>query len=342
MSIHILGVDLGKNICSLAGLDGTGAVVFRKRIQRHRLLVVLSELPRCVVAMEACGGAHHVARFCREIGHEPRLMSPYYVRPYVKVHKTDDRDAVAIAEAASRPTMSFVTIKSAEQLDLQALHRARDRLVQSRTRLVNQARAFLMERGIRVPQGRHTFQRALADLLKDEHADISPRMTVLLEDMESELADLNQRIGAFDDEITALAKSDPTIRRLTAIPGIGPMIASALVAAVGDGATFKKGRDLSAWLGLVPRQASTGGKARMMGISKRGNPYLRRLFVHGARAALHLIKDRTTPLSRWVDQLALRSHGNVATVALANKLARVAWAVLVKQRAFDQSLLLGR
>lgn len=342
MSIHILGVDLGKNICSLAGLDAAGAVVFRKRIQRHRLLAVLSQIPRCVVAMEACGGAHHVARFCQAIGHEPRLMSPYYVRPYVKVHKTDDRDAVAIAEAASRPTMSFVTIKTAEQLDLQALHRARDRLVQSRTRLVNQARAFLMERGIRVPQGRHTFQRALADLLKGEHADISPRMAVLLEDMERELAVFNQRIGAFDDEIAALAKSDPTIRRLTAIPGIGPMIASALVAAVGDGATFKKGRDLSAWLGLVPRQASTGGKARMMGISKRGNPYLRKLFIHGARAALHLIKDRTTPLSRWVDQLTLRSHGNVATVALANKLARVAWAVLVKQRAFDQSLLLGR
>lgn len=341
MVIAILGIDLGKTTCSVAGLDCTGCVVLRRRIQRFRLLKFLSDLPPCVVAMEACGGAHHVARFCQELGHEPRLMSPLYVRPYVKVHKNDDRDAEAIAEAATRPTMSFVTVKSAEQLDLQALHRARERLIHSRTRLINQARGFLMERGIRVGQGRHVFQRALLQMLEESNADISSRIQALITDMATELGELNSRIAAFDCEIRELSQRDPAMKRLTEIPGIGPMIASALVAAVGDGRAFAKGRDLSAWLGLVPRQVSTGGKAKLLGISKRGNSYLRKLFIHGARTVLHLIKDRTTPLVRWIDQLKVRSHGNVAAVAMANKLARIAWAVLTKNQRFDQAALLG-
>ena len=341
MSIAILGIDLGKTSCSVAGMDGAGSVVLRKRVQRFRLLKFLSELSPCVVAMEACGGAHHVARFCQELGHVPRLMSPLYVRPYVKVHKNDDRDAEAIAEAASRPTMSFVTVKSAEQLDLQALHRARERLIHSRTRLINQARGFFMERGIRFGQGRHVFQRALQKFLEDQSADISPRMRDLIADMAVELDELNSRVVAFDHEIKKLSQKDPDMKRLTEIPGIGPIIASALVAAIGDGQAFAKGRDLSAWLGLVPRQLSTGGTTKLIGISKRGNTYLRKLFIHGARAVLHLIKDRTTPLAKWVDQLKQRSNVNVAAVAMANKLARIAWAVLVKKERFNQAALLG-
>jgi transposase len=198
-----------------------------------------------------------------------------------------------------------------------------------------------MERGVRIPQGRHVFQRTLGSLLAQDDLDVSPRIRALLADMAEEIDALNRRIQALDDEITDLARSDPAMKRLMEIPGVGPMIASALVAAVGRGDAFRKGRDLSAWLGLVPKQTSTGGKTRLAGISKRGNSYLRKLFIHGARAALHLIKDRTTPLSRWVDQLARRSHGNVATVALANKLARIAWAVLTSERHFDQAVLLG-
>lgn len=341
MSIVTLGIDLGKNVCSVAGLDASGRVVMSQRIRRFRLLSFLADLDPCVVAMEACGGAHHIARHCQVFGHEPRLMSPLYVRPYVKVHKTDDRDAVGIAEAATRPTMSFVAVKTAEQLDLQALHRFRERLIHNRTRLINQTRGFLTERGIRIGQGRHVFQRALKDIIEAPNDDLGPRIMILIHDVTTELVDLNRCINNLDSEIKHLAQRDPDMRRLTEIPGVGPMIASALVAAVGDGRIFAKGRDLSAWLGLVPRQVSTGGKAKLIGISKRGNRYLRKLFIHGARTVLHLVKDRSTPLAVWVDQLKARRHANVATVAMANKLARIAWAVLTRKERFNPSVLIG-
>ncbi|HHC29862.1 MAG TPA: IS110 family transposase [Rhodobacterales bacterium] len=341
MGIAVLGIDLGKTVCSLAGLDADGVVVFRKRIQRFRLLGFLANLGPCVVAMEACGGAHHVGRFCKQHGHEPRLMSPLYVRPYVKVHKNDDRDAEAIAEAATRPTMSFVAVKSAEQLDLQALHRARERLVHNRTGLINQARGFLMERGIRVSTGRHVFQRALSQLMVKKETDLSSSMISVLLEMAAELASINDRVSALDAKIKAHARADADMCRLMEIPGVGPTIASALVAAIGDGSSFAKARDLSAWLGLVPRQVTTGGKARLIGISKHGNSYLRKLFIHGARTVLHLVKDRTSPLTLWIDGLRERAHANVAGVAMANKLARIAWAVLTKGERYRPAALAG-
>ena len=339
MDIAVLGIDLGKTACSLAGLDSDGAVVLRKRIQRHRLLDFLADLPPCIVAMEACGGAHHLGHFCVERGHEPRLMSPLYVRPYVKVHKTDDRDAEAIAEAATRPTMSFVSLKSLEQLDLQALHRARERLVQNRTRLVNQARGFLMERGILIGTGRHVFQRELRLLLEDGSLCLMAGMVQMLSEMAAELAEVNKRIADLDAQIRTHARQDADMQRLMDIPGVGPTIATALVAAIGDGSSFNKARDLSAWLGLVPRQVTTGGKARLIGISKHGNSYLRKLFIHGARTVLHLVRDRSTPLARWVDALKERTHPNVAGVAMANKLARIAWAVLTRGERYRPSAL---
>ena len=341
MDIAVLGIDLGKTVCSLAGVDGTGAVVLRRRIQRFRLLEFLAQLPPCVVAMESCGGAHHVGRFCLQFGHEPRLMSPLYVRPYVKVHKNDDRDAEGIAEAATRPTMSFVPIKTEEQLDLQVLHRARERLVQDRTRLINQSRGFLMERGIRPAQGRHVFQKFLKRLAEDHAGDLTPRMIVMLADMATELDTINEKVAALDREIKSVASADEDMRRLMEIPGVGPTIATALVAAVGNGKAFGKGRDLAAWLGLVPRQVSTGGKAKLIGISKHGNTYLRKLFIHGARTVLHLVKDRSTPLARWVDGLKTRTHVNVAAVAMANKIARIAWAVLTKGERYRSAALQG-
>jgi transposase len=328
MDIAVLGIDLGKTVCSLAGVDGTGTVVLRNRVQRFRLLKFLARLAPCVVAMEAYGGAHHVGRFCLQLGHEPRLMSPLYVRPYVKVHKNDDRDAEGIAEAATRPTMSFVPIKSEEQLDLQALHRARERLVQDRNRLINQARGFVMERGIRPAQGRHVFQKFLTRLAEDHSDDLTARMMAMPADMAAELGTINEKVAALDSEIKSIAGADQDMRRLMEIPGIGPTIATALVAAVGNGKTFGKGRNLAAWLGLVPRQVTTGGKAKLIGISKHGNTYLRKLLIHGARTVLHLVKDRSTPLARWVDGLKARMHVNVAAVAMANKIARIAWAVL--------------
>jgi len=341
MEIAILGIDLGKTVCSVAGLDGTGAVVLRKRIQRFRLLDFLAKLPACVVAMEACGGAHHIGRFCLEQGHEPRLMSPLYVRPYVKVHKNDDRDAEAIAEAATRPTMSFVAIKSEEQLDLQALHRLRERLVHNRTRLINQARGFLMERGVRIGSGRHVFQKALAQLADCHEGDLSERMLEMFETMAAELSAINEQVAGLDVEIKSIARKNDDMCRLMEIPGVGPTIATALVAAIGGGESFVRGRDLAAWLGLVPRQITTGGKAKLIGISKHGNGYLRKLFIHGARTVLHLVRDRSAPITKWVDGLKERAHVNVAAVAMANKLARIAWAVLTKGERYRANALAG-
>src|SRR3954454_11380059 len=275
--VAVLGIDLGKNSCSLAGLDASGAVVLRRRTGRQGILALAERLPPCVVAMEACCGAHHLGRLLRARGHQVRLMSPEYVRPYVKAQKNDDRDAEAIAEAATRPTMRFVELKSEERLDLQTLHRVRDRLVGERTAPVNPLRAILLGGGVVVPQGRTKLERYLAALDAGDGLPIGSRMRALVEDMRAAWRELDRRIAAFDAEFAALARTDPAARRLATIPGIGVLSATALVAAIGDGRTFARGRDLAAWLGLVPRQATTGGKPRLLGISKRGNGYLRRL-----------------------------------------------------------------
>jgi transposase len=336
MQIAVLGIDLGKNSCSLVGLDQNGAVVMRRRMRPGSIVGFTRSLSACIVAMEACCGAHHLGRQLVAQGHAVRLMSPEYVRPYVKAQKNDDRDAEAIAEAATRPTMRFVTLKSEAQLDLQILHRARERLVGERTALINQLRAILLERGITVPQGRRKLEQYLAALPEPEDdTSVSPRVRRLIEDMRTEWQALDQRINALDEEFTARAREDADARRLTSIPGIGVLNATALTAAIGTGETFTRGRDFAAWVGLVPRQVTTGGKPRLLGISKRGNKYLRKLLIHGARAALPALASSGTPLGHWLRALMQRVHKNVAVVALANKLARIAWAVLRRGVAFD-------
>jgi transposase len=283
--------------------------------------------------MEACCGAHHLGRLLGAQGHEVRLMSPEYVRPYVKAQKNDDRDAEAIAEAATRPTMRFVALKTEAQLDVQVLHRVRDRLVGQRTALTNQIRSILLERGIVVAQGRRKLLDALAALSSDG-GGVGPRVRLLLDDMLDQWRALDDRIMAMDDEFADMARNDPAARRLATIPGIGVLNATALVAAIGDGRTFSRGRDLSAWLGLVPRQATTGGKPRLLGITKRGSKYLRKLIIQGARAALPSLSRTPTPLGGWLRGLLSRAHGNTVVVALASKLARIAWALLRDQTAF--------
>jgi transposase len=263
-------------------------------------------------------------------------MSPEYVRPSVKAQKNDDRDAEAIAEAATRPTMRFVELKSEAKLDMQTLHRARDRLVGERTALINQLRAVLLERGIVIPHGRRKLEQHLAAMLDEgEGLPLSPRVRALVADMRAEWRELDRRIGAFDDEFAARARSDEAARRLATIPGIGVLNATALLAAIGTGEAFRRGRDLAAWLGLVPRQASTGGRAKLLGISKRGNKYLRKLLIHGARSVLRPLSRSATPLGAWLRGLLARAHVNTAVVALANKLARIAWAVLSRTRTFN-------
>ncbi|MDO9714491.1 IS110 family RNA-guided transposase [Paracraurococcus lichenis] len=335
MQIAVLGIDLGKNSCSVVGLDATGRPVLRRRLSREGLIKFAAGLPPCVMAMESCGGAHYLGRVLRDQGHQVRLMSPEYVRPYVKAQKNDDRDAEAIAEAATRPTMRFVELKSAEQLDMQSLHRARDRLVGERTALINQLRAFLLERGIIVPQGRRKLELQLKEVLAAEQRSLSARAKLLIEDMQAQWRELDRRIEAFDDEFVAQARSDQATRLLMTIPGIGPLIATALVAAIGRAETFGRGRNLAAWLGLVPKQVTTGGKPKLLGISKRGNRYLRKMLVHGARAALRMLSNTDTALGQWLRGLLQRAHKNTVVVALAAKLARVACAVLRSGRGFE-------
>jgi transposase len=267
-------------------------------------------------------------------GHAVRLMSPEYVRPYVKAQKNDDRDAEAIAEAATRPTMRFVELKTEAQLDMQTLHRVRDRLVGERTSLMNQIRGILLERGHVVPQGRAKLLTELEELL-DGASSLSPRMRTLLVDMRERWRALDDRIGAFDAEFVAETRRDEAAWRLTTVPGIGALNATALVAAVGSASTFARGRDLAAWLGLVPRQVTTGGRPRLLGITKRGNKYLRKMLIQGARAALPVLRQREGQLGAWLRGLLARAHSNTVVVALAAKMARIVWALLRDERRFE-------
>src|SRR5918997_4181450 len=304
-------------------------------LHRDGVAKLAAGLPRCVMAMEACCGAHHLGRVLQSQGHQVRLMSPEYVRPYVKAQKNDDRDAEAIAEAATRPTMRFVELKSEAQLDMQGLHRARDRLVGGRTALINQLRALLLERGITAPQGRRKLELFLETLPSADRVPLSPRTRLLVEDMRAEWRELDRRILAFDEEFALQARTDETARLLTTIPGIGPLNATALVAAIGKAETFGRGRDLAAWLGLVPKQMTTGGKPKLLGISKRGNKYLRKMLIHGARAALPTLSKSETPLGGWLRGLLARAHVNTVVVALAAKLARIVCAVLRSGQRFE-------
>ena len=338
MQISILGVDIGKNSFSVVGVDGQGAVTLRRTMRRQTLIDFVEKLPRCVIAMEACCGAHHLGRLFAAGGHEVRLMSPEYVRPYVKAQKNDDRDAEGIAEAASRPTMRFVELKSQEQLDIQTLHRVRSRLVAERTTLINQLRAVLLERGVVFAAGRVKFESGLDELIAGGDDTLSPRIRSLILELRDEWRRLDQKIEALNKEFVTLAKHNSAMRRLTSIPGIGVLNATALVAAIGDASSFQHARDLGAWLGLVPRQFTTGGKARLLGITKRGNTYLRTLLVHGARAAMHALGKSDTPIGQWLRAMLSRGAArNVVIVALANKLARIAWAVLRKGLPYERS-----
>jgi len=286
--------------------------------------------------MEACCGAHHMGRVLAQQGHEIRLMSPEYVRPYVKAQKNDDRDAEGIAEAASRPTMRFVELKSQDQLDMQSLHRVRDRLISQRTSLINQIRALLLERGYIMPQGKAKLAKRLTELLEEGASDLAPRIVGLVKDMRDQWLSLDQRITSFDDEFTQQAHSYDRARRLLSIPGIGALNATALVASIGDAATFARGRDLAAWLGLVPRQVTTGGKPRLVGITKRGDKYLRKMLVQGARSAFPTLSKSPTALGAWLRGLLSRTHTNKVVVALAAKIARIIWALSISVRQKSQ------
>ncbi len=334
--IAVVGIDIGKTSFHVIGLDHRGAVVLRQRWSRGQVEIRFANMPPCLVGMEACVGAHHLSRKLRALGHDARLMPAKYVRPYSKGQKNDFRDAEAIAEAVQRPTMKFVATKTAEQLDLQALHRVRERLVSQRTGIINQIRAFLLERGIAVRQGRLFLRGELPSILAAPSDVLSPRMTRIIEELAADWRRLDERIERLSSEIELLARNDAGCERLMSVPGIGPVISSAMVAAIGTGDAFSKGRDFAAWLGLVPRQMSTGDRTILGSISKRGNRYLRALFVQAAWVVLIRQKNwERHGLKPWIEAARKRLHHNVLAIALANKLARIAWSVLARGRGFE-------
>jgi transposase len=328
MNIVSVGIDLGKTTFHLVALDDHGKVVVRKKFSRNHLLAYTANLQSSLIGMEACAGAHFIGAALRDQGHDVRIIPAQFVKPYVKSNKNDFIDAEAIAEAVTRQNMRFVPIKTEDQLDLQALHRIRERLVQRRTALINQIRGFLLERGITFPKGPSHLRKNMADIVEDADANLTRRMRILLDRLWVEWRQLDYDVEMASEDIERIAGEDEACVRLRQIPGVGPLVSTATVAAIGNGAAFRKGREFAAWLGLVPRQHSTGGKTKLLGISKRGNSYLRRMFIHGARAVLLRVKYDTGNFGQWVRQLAARAPRNKVIVAVANKLARVAWAVL--------------
>ena len=340
-AIAVIGIDIGKNSFHIVGLDGRGAIVLRQKWSRGQVEARLVNMPPCLIGMEACVGAHHLSRKLKAFGHDARLMPAKYVRPYSKGQKNDFRDAEAIAEAVQRPTMKFVATKTADQLDLQALHRVRERLVSQRTDIINQIRAFLLERGVAVRQGLRFLRAELPRILATPPDVLSPRMVRVIEGLAEDWRRLDERVDHLSGEITALARQDVGCERLMSVPGIGPIISisSAMVAAIGTGDAFSKGRDFAAWLGLVPKQISTGDRTILGKISKRGNRYLRVLFVQAAWVVL--IKPKSWErhgLKHWIEAAKKRLHRNVLAIALANKLARIAWSVLANGRIFEARL----
>lgn len=334
MAIQTLGLDIGKSTFHAVGLDGTGHIVHRHRYTRTALMRFMANLPPCRVGMESCAGSQHLARRFSEYGHSVKLMAPQFVKPFVKSNKSDYLDAEAIAEAVTRPTMRFVPVKTPAQQDLQAIHRVRSGLMAQRIAEINQIRAFLLENGLTIPVGVSALGRQLPLILEDAENGLSTRMRGLVTELWQQVNVLNQRIGALTAELRQVAEADPACQRLLTIPGIGPLVATALVAAIGDGREFRRGRELAAFLGLVPRQHSTGGKTTLLGISKRGNHYVRMLMIHGARSALLRAERRQDRTAAWLRGLKARRHTNVVVVALANKIARTAWAVLVHGEAY--------
>jgi len=330
MKLMRVGVDLAKNIFQVHGVDRHEQPVWRRRLTRKNWFEVLLKTvePGCEIGMEACGGSHHWARQLQAKGFTIKLIAPQFVKPYVKSNKNDANDAEAICEAMSRPSMRYVAVKSIEQQDIQAVHRVRSELLGQRTAKGNQIRGLTAEYGLVAPLELSHLRRAIPSWLEDADNGLSERFRRLLHGLWGDLRRLDERIDELNHEIMAIAQENPTVQRLQQLRGVGPITATALVATIGDAKQFANGRQMAASLGLTPRQCSSGGKDRLLGISKRGDSHLRTLLIHGARAVIRTAKDKDDRLSQWVTSLAARSHTNVAAAALANKTARIAWAML--------------
>lgn len=328
--ITTLGIDLAKSVFQLHGVDARGQVVLRRRVSRARLMSTLAQLPVCVVGMEACTGAHHWGRQISALGHTVRLISPQFVKPYVKGNKNDGNDAAGICEAVQASGMRFVALKSLEQQELLAVHRVRQLLVRQRSALVNQIRGLLAERGIVIRKGVGALRRGLPQVLAGSNGQLGALMRELLLQLQEHLHERDTQIRQQDRRVEQLCRASELCERLRAHPGIGALSATAFAATVGDARQFHNGRQCAAWLGLVPRQHCSGGHTRLLGISKRGDTYLRTLLIHGARAVLYRAPGKLDATSRWLHALVQRRGKNVAAVALANKNARHLWALMAQ------------
>ncbi len=331
-----IGIDIGKDVFHIVGFDPDGKITLRKKVKRLAVEQEFAKLPPSIIGMEACLSAHFISRMLRRLGHRPRIIPAIYVKPFSKGQKNDYNDAEAIAEAALRPNLRVVQEKTQAQLDLQALHRVRSRLVSRRTATINQIRAFLIEHGIAVRTGVNALRVSLFPILEARAAEISPRMHDIIVGLYDDWLLLDRRVEQLSSEIEKVSKTDAGCRQLMSVPGIGPIISSAVVAAIGSGEAFGRGRDFGAWLGLVPKQHSTGGRTILGRISKRGSRYLRSLFVQAAHVIL--MRKKTWPgfsFGAWLEQAAGRMNRHKLAIALANKLARIAWSVLRHDRAFD-------
>jgi transposase len=337
MPLSTIGLDTAKSVFQVHGVDARGHVVLRKRIRRGQLAGFFANLPACVVGMEATQGAHYWARVLESFGHTVRLIAPQFVKPFLKSQKNDQNDAAAICEAVGRPQMRFVAQKSIEQQDLQALHRVRSRLIGCRTQLGNQIRGLLSEYGIVLPQHLSQVRLALPQLVEEREPRLSGSAKRLFADLYDELQALDQRILAMDSKLQAAFQQNVLCQRIAAVEGVGPVTATAVVAAVANGSAFRNGRQFAAWIGLVPRQQSSGDKQRLLGITKRGDPYLRMLLVHGARSVVYRAGRKNDSRSQWIADKQRRLGTAKACVAVANKNARIIWALLAHDEPYRRA-----
>jgi transposase len=334
MKLTTIGLDLAKAVFQVHGADDRGRTVLKKQLKRAQVAAFFANLTPCKIGMEACGSAHYWARKLIAMGHEVVLIPPQYVKPFVKRNKNDAADAEAICEAVTRPNMPTVPIKSVEQQAILSLHRARQGFVKARTAQANQIRGLLAEYGFTIPQGIGHIAKRVPEIIEDGANELPGNFRLLIQRLVDHLKELDRQVGELELEIQQWHKSNPLSRKLAQIPGIGPITATAMIASVGDARQFENGRQLAAWLGIVPKQHSTGGKARLLGISKRGDRYLRTLLIHGARAVVR-IAERKADAEAWIKRLLERRHKNVAAVALANKNARTIWALLAHDRDYE-------
>ena len=333
MKIVTLGIDLAKTVFAIHGVDERGKVVLKKQLRREQMAAFFANLPHCLIGMEACGSAHYWARKLQEYGHTVRLIAPQFVKPYVKSNKNDAADAEAICEAVGRPNMRFVPIKNCDQQAILSIHRARQGFVKARTAQGNQIRGLLSEYGITIPQGISYISKRIPEILEDAENGLPGIFRQLIDQLARHLKELDRQVEVLESQIQAWHQESEASKKLAQVPGIGPITASALVATIGDAKNFENGRQIAAWLGLVPRQHSSGGKPTLLGMSKRGDTYLRTLLIHGARSVIWHAQ-RKPGTGDWLTNLVARRNKNIAAVALANKNARIVWALLAHDREF--------